>query len=294
MRGLPVRRIASTALCATLVLGISGPAAMAADGAAAHERKVASSNTPVAGTDALLAQAQGLGELGTVLTPVANLLNTVLKAEDGQLTAEQATELGDAVKAAVAKITAATPATPVTPATPATPADPEAEPADPAAEVPAKPEVPADPAAEVPAKPADPAAAVPAKPAVPADPAVVLPAKPAVPADSAVVLPAKPAAPADAAAALPAKPVLSKGGDDAKAKAAADPVADAVAALDKAVAALLAAATSLDVSQVAPAVTGVVSGLLDLVSATLAGAGLTLPTLPAEAPAAAVPAVPAG
>ncbi|MER5193433.1 hypothetical protein ACWD3J_01725 [Streptomyces sp. NPDC002755] len=263
MRGLPVRHIASTALCATLVLGITAPAAMAADGTTARERNAAASKAPVAGTDALLAQAQGLGELGTVLTPVAKLLDTVLKADGGQLTAEQATELGDAVKTAVAKITTATPATP------ATPADPEAE---------------------LPAKPADPAAVVPEKPAVPADPAAVVPEKPVVPADPAVVLPAKPA---DPAAALPVKPVLSKGSHDAKSKAAADPVSDAVAALDKAVAALLAAATSLDVSQVAPAVTGVVSGLLDLISATLAGAGLTLPTLPAEAPAPALPALPA-
>ncbi|MFD9432862.1 hypothetical protein [Streptomyces sp. NPDC060002] len=272
MRGLPVRHIASTALCATLVLGITAPAAMAADGTAARERNAAASKAPVAGTDALLAQAQGLGELGTVLTPVANLLNTVLKADDGQLTADQATELGDAVRTAVAKITTATPATP----------------ADPEAELPAKPADPAVVLPEKPAVPADPAVVLPEKPAVPADPAVVLPEKPAVPADPAVVLPAKPA---DPAAALPVKPVLSKGRDDAKAKAA-DPVSDAVAALDKAVAALLAAATSLDASQVAPAVTGVVSGLLDLIRATLAGAGLTLPTQPAEAPAPALPALP--
>lgn len=226
MRGLPVRRIASTALCATLALGIAAPAAMAADGAAARERNAAVSDAPVAGADALLAQAKALGDLGTVLTPVTDLLNTVLKADDGQLTADQATRLGDAVKAAVAKITATAPV---------------------------------------------------ATPALPTDPAVVLPAKPALP-----------------AAPVAALPALAKSGDDAKAKAAADPVSDAVAALDKAVAALLAAATSLDVGQVVPAVTGVVSGLLDLLSATLAGAGLTLPTLPVEAPAASVPALPAG
>ncbi|MFJ1804842.1 MULTISPECIES: hypothetical protein [unclassified Streptomyces] len=268
MRGLPVRRIASTALCAALVLGTAAPAAMAADGAAARERNAALSDAPVAGADALLAQAEGLGELGTVLTPVTELINTVLKADDGQLTATQATQLGDAVKAAIAKITATAPVT-----TPALPADP-------AAALPAKP-----------ALPADPAAALPAKPALPADPAAALPAKPALPADPAAALPAKPALPAAPVAAL--SPV-GKSGDDGKAKAAADPVSDAVAALDKAVAALLAAATSLDVGQVVPAVTGVVSGLLDLLTATLAGVGLTLPTLPVEAPALpAVPAVPA-
>ncbi|MET7654610.1 MULTISPECIES: hypothetical protein [unclassified Streptomyces] len=254
MRGLPVRRIASTALCAALVLGAAAPAAMAADGAAARERNVALSDAPVAGADALLAQAEGLGELGTVLTPVTELINTVRKADDGQLTAAQATEFGDAVRAAIAKITATAPVT-------------------------------------TPALPADPAAELPAKPALPADPAAALPAKPALPADPAAALPAKPALPAAPVAAL--SPV-GKSGDDGKAKAAADPVSDAVAALDKAVAALLAAATSLGVGQVVPAVTGVVSGLLDLLTATPAGVGLTLPTLPVEAPALpAVPAAPA-
>ena len=46
--------------------------------------------------------------------------------------------------------------------------------------------------------------------------------------------------------------------------AAADPVPDALVAVQKAVDDLLAAATSLDVDEIASAVTGVVDGLLDL------------------------------
>ncbi|MER6786883.1 hypothetical protein ABT330_20085 [Streptomyces sp. NPDC000658] len=216
MRGLPVRRIASTALCASLVLGLAAPAALAADGGTARERVAAASDAPVPGVAALLAQGKGLGDLSTVLAPVTQTLTTVLKADDGRLTPGQATRLGDAVKTAVAKITAETPAVP----------------------------------------------AVPAGPAAPAGPAVVPPA-------------------------------LAKGSDDSGAKAAADPVSDALAAVQKAVDALLAAATSLDVGQVVSAVGGVLDGLLDLLSSTLDGLGLSLPSLPSlPAEAAQAPATP--
>lgn len=206
MRGLPVRRIASTALCASLVLGFAAPAATAADGAAAHERTAAAHGAPVPGAAALLAQGKALGDLGVVLAPVTNVLDNVLEADEGRLTPDQATRLGDAVKTAVAKVTAAAPVSP--------------------------------------AAPADPAAA-----------------------------------------------------PSAGQAKAADPVSDALAAVQKAVDALLAAATSLDVGQVVSSVTGVVDGLLDLLSSTLDGLGLSLPDLPvdtpaAEAPAAAAPAAP--
>ncbi|MFJ8104473.1 hypothetical protein [Streptomyces sp. NPDC096132] len=120
MRDLPVRRIASTALGATLLLGVAAPAAAAAD--AVHERSAAASRAPVPGVDALLAQIKGLSGPGTVLTPVTDLLDTALEADDGELTAEQATQLGDAVEAAIAEITATTPV-PV----PSLPTDPETE-----------------------------------------------------------------------------------------------------------------------------------------------------------------------
>ncbi|HEY8981905.1 MAG TPA: hypothetical protein VIU15_20255, partial [Streptomyces sp.] len=121
MRGLSVRRIASTALCASLVLGVAAPTALAADGTA-RERGAAAAQAPLpVDAGALLAQTKSLGDLGALLTPVADLLDSVLKAPDGQLTPDKAAALSDAVKAAVAKITAAAPTTPTAPELPATP-----------------------------------------------------------------------------------------------------------------------------------------------------------------------------
>ncbi|GAA3824867.1 hypothetical protein GCM10022403_067840 [Streptomyces coacervatus] len=106
MRELPVRRLASTALCAFLLVGIAGPAAVAAD--SVRERTPASSSGPVPGADGLLAQVKNLGELGDVLPPVTKLLNAVLKADSGHLSVAEAQKLVDAVKDAIAKITPAT------------------------------------------------------------------------------------------------------------------------------------------------------------------------------------------
>ncbi|MFF4654915.1 hypothetical protein [Streptomyces sp. NPDC001381] len=101
MRCLPARRIASTVLCSGLLLGLAAPAAVAAD--AARERTATTHRAPVPGADALRAQVRGMGEMGTVFTPVADLLDTVLRAENSRLTAEQATRLGAAVESAVAR-----------------------------------------------------------------------------------------------------------------------------------------------------------------------------------------------
>jgi hypothetical protein len=230
MRGLPARRVASSVLCATVLIGIAGPAAVAADNDSARKHVHAASSAPVPGADALLAQVKGLGDVGGVLTPVTDLLTQVLKADNGQLSADQAKTLGDAVTAAIAKVTAAAPAAPAVPAVPAAPA-------------------------------------VPAVPAVPG---------------------------------VPALPSL-KSGDDSKAKAPADLAGDALASLQKAVASLLTAVTSGDVSKVVPAVTGVVTGLVNVVAATLLGGGLpapslaglpALPSLPSTSSLPALPAVP--
>ncbi|WP_327695026.1 hypothetical protein [Streptomyces sp. NBC_00459] len=311
MRALPARRIASTALCATLLLGIGAPAALAADGDAARERGHAASRAPVPNADALLAQVKSLGDLGGVLKPVTDLLAAVQKADNGQLPLDEATKLVDAVKAAIAAATAAAPATPpvalpVTPEVPATPALPAAPeiPAAPALPVtpevpatlpvtlPATPEVPATPALptapEVPAAPALPAAPeVPAAPALPVTPEV--PAPPATP-----VLPAKPALPP--AATLPMSLKNGKAG-----KGPLDIVGDALAALQKSVDTLLTAVTSGDVANVGPAVTGVLTSLVGFVAATLLGGGLPapdlaglppLPKLPVEVPPLPVPVPP--
>ncbi|MER5430605.1 hypothetical protein [Streptomyces sp. NPDC002588] len=113
MRGLPVRRIASTAVCATvvpLVLGFAAPTAVAAG--AAHERGAAAAGAPVPGADALLARAENLGGPGAVLEPVTDLVTTALEADDGRITADRAKQLSDAIDAATAKITAADSAPP--------------------------------------------------------------------------------------------------------------------------------------------------------------------------------------
>ena len=78
MRGLPVRRLASTALCASLVLGVAAPTAFAADGLAPE--RTAASKAPLPNADALLAQTKSLGDLGSLLTPVTDLVNAVLAA----------------------------------------------------------------------------------------------------------------------------------------------------------------------------------------------------------------------
>ncbi|RRR75731.1 hypothetical protein [Streptomyces sp. RP5T] len=129
MRGLPARRIASTALCAALLVGLAGPAAVAAD--PARERADAGTRAPLPDADTLLAQVKRLGDLGGVLTPVTGLLNAVLKADDGRLPAADAAEFATAVKDAIAKATTTAPVTSTTPATSTTPS-PSTLPATPA------------------------------------------------------------------------------------------------------------------------------------------------------------------
>ncbi|WP_051926372.1 hypothetical protein [Streptomyces durhamensis] len=120
MGGPPARRIACITLCAALLAGVTGPAAVAAD--STRDRARAASHAPVPGADALLAQVTLLANLGIVLTPVTGLLTAVLKADNGQLPTDQATALVQAAKDAIAKVTPAAPATPTAaPTTPATP-----------------------------------------------------------------------------------------------------------------------------------------------------------------------------
>ncbi|MGW3988595.1 hypothetical protein [Streptomyces sp. NPDC004830] len=103
---LPARRIATPALCATLLLGIAGPAAVAADTAPDRERAHTATRAPAPDADTTLEQVEALGDLGGVLTPVADLLTAVLRAEGGQLPPSQAAELSTGVKDAIAQATA--------------------------------------------------------------------------------------------------------------------------------------------------------------------------------------------
>ncbi|MEV0441972.1 hypothetical protein AB0I84_05130 [Streptomyces spectabilis] len=224
MRALPARRIATTTLCAALLLGTAGPAiAMQAE----SRQEVTAAEVPLPGADALLGQVKALGDLGGVLTPVTDLLNAALKADNGQLPAADATKLAEAVTAAIAKVTAAAPVAP--PA--AVPAVPEA-----------------------PAAPAVPPAAVPEAPAA-------VPQAPAVP-----QLPV-------------ALPKLPLGGPQA-AQAPLDIKDDALKALQTAVDTLVKAVTSGDPTQVVPAVTGVVTSLVNVAVATVLSGGLPIPNLP--------------
>ncbi|MET9156616.1 hypothetical protein ABZX56_02630 [Streptomyces parvulus] len=237
---LPARRIATTALCAGLLIGISGPAVMAADGESVRERTHAASHAPLPDVAELQSQVGSLAGLGGVLTPVTDMLTAVLKAEDGRLSAADADKLSDAVKDALAKAEAA---------------DADADDAD------------TDDTATTPGT------ATPAQP-----PAVTAPE-----AGDPVTLPA-PVAAQDETAAAP------------------DLTATAYAELQKQVDALVKATTAGSAEQVSPAVENVVTGVVNVVAATLVGNGLPaadlagLPAVPSApettAPQAATPASP--
>ncbi|MFB6844906.1 hypothetical protein ACFCXS_08605 [Streptomyces sp. NPDC056373] len=100
MCALSARRIVSGALCAALLVGITGPVAMAAESSRGHGHRVAP-EARLPGADERLAQIGRLnwGEL----TPVADLLNAVLRDSDGQLPPAEATQLAAAAKAALAE-----------------------------------------------------------------------------------------------------------------------------------------------------------------------------------------------
>ncbi|MCC8449427.1 MULTISPECIES: hypothetical protein [Streptomyces] len=243
---LPARRIATTVLTAGLLIGLSGPAVMAADGESVRERTHAASRAPLPDAAELQDQVGSLAGLGGVLTPVTDLLSAVLKADDGKLAATDADQLAAAVKDALAKAEAAdadaddTATTPET-TTPGT----------------------------------TPGTSTPAQP-----PAVTAPD-----AETPVTLPA---------------PVAAQGADETA--AASDLAASAYAELQKQIDALIKASTSGTAEQVSPAVKDVVTGVVNVVAATLVGGELPaadlagLPALPAApeaaAPEAAAPAAP--
>lgn len=107
MPALSARHIASSALCAALLAGITGPAAMAAD--AARERGHAvSPDARLARADTLLAKVRKIN--GGELAPVADLLHAVIEADNDRLAAAEARKLGAAAKRALAKASAKDPA----------------------------------------------------------------------------------------------------------------------------------------------------------------------------------------
>ncbi|MER6015773.1 hypothetical protein [Streptomyces bluensis] len=93
------RHIASSALCAALLVGITGPAAVAADSAREHSPAASADTRPVR-ADVLLAKVRTIN--GGELAPVADLLDAVLKADNGRLPPDETRKLGDAAKRALA------------------------------------------------------------------------------------------------------------------------------------------------------------------------------------------------
>ncbi|AWW39511.1 hypothetical protein [Streptomyces cadmiisoli] len=114
MRALPARRLASGALCAALLVGITGPAAAAADSADERSRTT-SADAPLPGADALRTQIGRLRALGVELAPVTDLLNAALGADGTRMSDAEAKRLGRAAKDALAEAAAKAPAIPLTP-----------------------------------------------------------------------------------------------------------------------------------------------------------------------------------
>ncbi|MGW7715659.1 hypothetical protein ACWGKK_15270 [Streptomyces chartreusis] len=87
------RHLATSALCAALLLGTAAAPALAAP--------------PDSGRSAVRSQTPALAGLGTALTPVTHLLNSAVYADDDPLTEAEAKELADAVAEAQKEIDAA-------------------------------------------------------------------------------------------------------------------------------------------------------------------------------------------
>ncbi|MER5962979.1 hypothetical protein [Streptomyces sp. NPDC002057] len=231
MRPLATRRITALAISAVITLGTAGPAV-----AGEHHPSTAAdraARAPLPDAAALLTQAEALSGLGSVTTPVTDLVKAALKADGGQIPAADAEALKAEIAAAVERAEGTAPAP--LPDTPATP-----------------------PAADLPVTPP---AGLPVTP-----PAADLPVKP----------------PAGLPVTAGAKAAWA-----GKAAAPADVVDDALATVEKAVAALLAAVTSGDAGGVVPQVTATLTSLVDLAVATVLGSGLPAPDL------AGLPALPA-
>ncbi|MEU3687363.1 hypothetical protein [Streptomyces narbonensis] len=109
MRPLATRRITALAISAALTLGAAGTAAAGEHHPSSAADRAARAPLPEAA--ALLTQAEALGDLGSVTTPVTELVTAALKADAGQLPAADADALKTKIAAAVeqAKETAPAP-----------------------------------------------------------------------------------------------------------------------------------------------------------------------------------------
>ncbi|MEU8759816.1 hypothetical protein [Streptomyces sp. NPDC048659] len=265
MRPHAVPRLTALAISAVLTLGTAGPA-FADEARPALPATLAGGRAPLPDAAALLAQAEALGDLGSVSTPVTELITAALKVDGGQLPAADADALKKKIDTAVDAAKEAAPAPVPEAPVPGTPA---VDPPPPAAPTPAT---------GLPAVPT-PATGLPAVPT----PAAGLPAAglPAV---------APPAAGLPAVGAPAGLPVTA----GVRAAAPADVVADALAGVQTAVAGLLAAVTSGDAGKVVPQVTSALTSLVNLAVATVLGGGLPAPDLAGlpALPSLAAPALP--
>ncbi|MEU7071891.1 hypothetical protein AB0B30_25535 [Streptomyces narbonensis] len=152
MRPLATRRLTALAISVAITLGAAGPALAGEHHPSSAAERAAHAPLPEAA--ALLTQAEALGDLGSVTTPVTELVTAALKADEGQLPAADADTLKTKIAAAVEQAKESAPAPlPDTPA-PDLPAPDLPAPDLPAPDLPA-PDLPAPdlPAPDLPVKP---------------------------------------------------------------------------------------------------------------------------------------------
>lgn len=118
MGALPAWRIATSALCATFLVGIACPAALAAEPVRDHSH-AASPGARLPGPESRLEQLRKLDE-GAV-DPLLDLMNAARKAENGELTAAEARKVAAAAKQALAEMIAKVRQAPATPTASPTP-----------------------------------------------------------------------------------------------------------------------------------------------------------------------------
>ncbi|MFH8991878.1 hypothetical protein [Streptomyces sp. NPDC017940] len=109
MRALPVRRIATPFLCTVLLLGTAGPVHAVSLDDPARDPAQSVPRAPLPGAEALLAQTKQLADLASVLKPVTDLLDAVLKAPDGKLPAADLNKHVEAIKKALETVEAPAP-----------------------------------------------------------------------------------------------------------------------------------------------------------------------------------------
>ncbi|MEV0264255.1 hypothetical protein AB0I49_23380 [Streptomyces sp. NPDC050617] len=268
--------VVSSVVCGALAFGASGAALATAHDDSTHAAG-ATAAAPIPGADALAGQTRLLGGLGSVLQPVTDLVDAVLKSPDGKLPTPEAAKHAEAVKEALAKITAAAKA-------------PTAS----ASTLPKAPEAPVAPSApEVPKTPVDPAS-----PKTPKTQQTQKTQKqqtselPKAPEAS-----APPVDPTNAKAPeTPAAPkVAPKAGQQgAPSQAAPKPelVTKAVTDLQAKVNALLKATTDGSPAEVATALKTTLTATVNVVTSTLLGGGLPAPDLPGLPKLPAAPKTP--